>query len=132
MSAAKRLIEIVNEARDFVHADPRVESKNDNPLFPTLVCEDGYSLSVQASSGHFCIPRADGLDAYSHVEVANPSEFSDHLAPYGDEESCFYPDVPVETVMQILNLHGGVSLQRTLAYKLRFQPAEPKKALMQA
>ena len=40
---------------------------------PRIFCEDGVSLSVQASSGMYCSPREDGLSYYSEVEVGYPS-----------------------------------------------------------
>src|ERR1035437_8342823 len=40
---------------------------------PQIVCNDGVRLSVQASDGHYCSPRMNGLSPYSQVEVGYPS-----------------------------------------------------------
>ena len=42
-------------------------------LRPQIVCVDGVTLSVQASNGHYCIPREDDMRFYPHVEVGYPS-----------------------------------------------------------
>ena len=39
---------------------------------PRIVCADGFSLSVQASNGHYCTPRSN-YGPYSRVEVGYPS-----------------------------------------------------------
>ena len=41
---------------------------------PRLYCNDGYSVSVQASAFHYCSPRLNGLQDYKSVELGYPSE----------------------------------------------------------
>ena len=53
------------------HLDQR---KGGDFLVPKIKCKSGLTLSVQASSFHYCIPREDGAD-YTHVEVGFPSKF---------------------------------------------------------
>lgn len=82
-------------------------------LIPRMICMDGFSLSVQASEIHGCLPqRRDG--PYSHVECACPSEAVPALMPYILEEEgvspvqSVYRRVPVDLVQAVLNSHGGL------------------------
>lgn len=78
------------------------------PFTRHIVCADGYTLSVQASSFHYSTPRRNDADAYTHVEVgvmngATPDEL---LEPTGDDWVFGY--VPVEVVEAIVWKHGGL------------------------
>ena len=42
-------------------------------LRPRIICNNGESVSIQASSGHYCSPREDGLNHYYEVEAGYPS-----------------------------------------------------------
>lgn len=44
-----------------------------SPLRPCIYCNDGQSVSVQASSGHYSKPREDGMSFYYKVEAGFPS-----------------------------------------------------------
>jgi hypothetical protein len=79
---------------------------------PRIVCVDGFSMSVQASSCHYCSPREnDG--PYSSVEVGFPSARVETFMPYidGDEDTdpteTVYGYVPVEIVAAVVAEHGG-------------------------
>lgn len=80
-----------------------------------LECRDGFSVSVQASSYHYCIPR-DDKGPYTHVEVGLPSEDCPTLKPYRDSADV-YAYVPVGVVWEILLAHGGVE---------GMEPTEPR------
>jgi hypothetical protein len=80
-----------------------------------VFCEDGFSLSTQASSFHYCLPRKTGLGKeYTHVEVACLSEKDKRLEMYEpvyadptDEYTpCGY--VPIELLETIIKEHGGI------------------------
>lgn len=76
---------------------------------PHIVCKDGYELSVQASSRHYCTPRKDRAKFYVEVEVGFPSYHDDLL---GDDNDCgVYACVPVENVAVLIDKHGGMSLK---------------------
>lgn len=36
---------------------------------PHAVLADGSTISIQASKYHYCIPKVDNADFYSHVEI---------------------------------------------------------------
>lgn len=79
---------------------------------PAIVCKDGLRLSVQVSSGHYCTPRVNDADYYSHVEVGYPSEVIPELLPYAEDKdypcATVYPQVPVGLVDDIIAKHGGI------------------------
>lgn len=76
-------------------------------IAPHITLADGATLSVQASEGHYCIPRNnDG--PYTAVEVG----FPDPKPPrswrkYADGDSSVYGYVPVALVRRYIKLHGG-------------------------
>lgn len=87
--------------------------------WPSLVCADGFRMSVQASARHFSTPRVNGAEYYSHVEVAYATQNCALLAPYGGEDTDICENVPVEVVEAILLEHGGLDIRATVAFKRR-------------
>ena len=56
-------------------------------LRPIAVCADGFSLSIQASSMHYCRPSKDLQDGdYSKVELGNLSETVEEFLPYAESQ----------------------------------------------
>lgn len=79
-----------------------------------VVCADGFSMSVQASSRHCCLPKIDKAEHYDAVEVGFPSERVSVLQRYAAKDlsgdnTDVYGYVPVEIVNQIVNDHGGLA-----------------------
>lgn len=81
---------------------------------PRLTCADGFSMSVQASSTHYCLPR-DSFGPYSAVEVGYPSAKVDGFMPHIDggpetnPTDTVYGYVPIEIVAQAIADHGGLA-----------------------
>jgi len=79
-----------------------------------IICADGFTVSVQASSDHYCSPRADAVLAYGSVEVGMPSQPEELLEPYmegddGDDPTkAVYPYTPADVVLQVIAKHGGM------------------------
>lgn len=77
-------------------------------------CADGYSISIQASSGHYCTPRETIRDVqgYSAFELGYPSASDDALFEYAEEPEnptdTVYPYVPREVIEQVIASHGGI------------------------
>lgn len=70
-------------------------------------CADGFTISIQASRGHYCTPRRDLKDCeYTHLELGYPSEHEDLLDGY--REGTVYPYVPIEVAGQVVEKHGGI------------------------
>lgn len=85
-------------------------------LAPKITCLDGFSMSVQASSFHYCLPCEDGASRYTHVEVGYSSSYEETLQEYrcfGD--SFVYGYVPVEVVESIIAKHGGLKEDKAMA-----------------
>lgn len=75
----------------------------------SVICADGTSLSVQASSSHWCLPRED-VGPYTHVEVWRIRKGTEQLAEISEfEYSMEEPSgcVPIESVILFIANHGG-------------------------
>lgn len=71
------------------------------------VCADGFTISIQASRGHYCTPRGDKADGeYTTLELGYPSKREETLEKY--REDTIYPWVPIEAVEQVIENHGGI------------------------
>ena len=83
---------------------------------PRVVCNDGFSISIQASRDHFCTPR-DDIGPYECVEAAYPSEWEDLLLPFTDSNTpvicgitpTMYVNVPASVIRAVINKHGGMA-----------------------
>ena len=77
-----------------------------------VVCADGFTMSVQAFDGAYCLPRVDNAPRYSKVEVGYPSQRESLLLPYAEVPDAptdtVYGYVPVETVFLVISKHGGM------------------------
>lgn len=85
---------------------------------PRVFCADGYALSIQASSSHYCEPRIDNSETgYTKVELGFPSDPDDLILPYAEDKDdptrTVYPYVPTNVVNKLIEKHGGL-------YKSRF------------
>ena len=78
-----------------------------------MLFRDGFSMSVQASEGHYCVPRVTGLGIYDAYEVGYPSEAEPLLMPYAenadDPTQMVYGFVPIGIVLDIAAKHGGIA-----------------------
>ena len=79
---------------------------------PEITCKDGYSISVQASSNHYCSPRKDGLTEYNEYEANGITEAQiaqlEEWAENPNEKHPIYGFVPKEEIKQLLLEHGGL------------------------
>ena len=92
---------------------------------PRIVCNDGFSVSVQGSNFHYCTPRENLLDDdYSEVELGYPSVEDDVISDYAEDPrdltQTVYPFTPIEVVEELVAKHGGISGPDTeMAEKLK-------------
>lgn len=81
-------------------------------VMPMLVCADGFSMSVQASFGHYCTPR-DNDGPWTEAEVGFPSSAEELLIPYAEDEEdpteTVYAYVPVSVIREVIRKHGGLA-----------------------
>lgn len=85
-----------------------------------IECVDGFTMSVQASSYHYCTPRIDNAPFYTSYEVGFPSEAEPLLLPHiemlyreegepkQDPLGSVYSCVPVEVIAEVIRKHGGL------------------------
>jgi hypothetical protein len=99
---------------------PRAAADDRNGVLRTrIVCADGYSISVQASSFHYSAPRDNrfaNLWLYDAVECGHP-ETPDGVAyqpadlePYREKYAAgsrIYPYTPIGVVAAFVQAHGG-------------------------
>ena len=86
-----------------------------NNLNPLIVCADGFSISVQARSTSYCLPRKDSVP-HTHMEGGFPSskplnpELLEYAELCGTNEytETVYPYVPREVFEREFELHGGI------------------------
>ena len=75
-----------------------------------VVCKDGFSMSVQASSRHYCTPKND-VGPYNTVEVGMPSAKEALLMPYAEDASSptstVYGWVPSNIIWDVITRRGG-------------------------
>ena len=97
---------------------------NNNPLkehcasgwrkYERIVCNDGFSMSVQAFDGAYCHPRGLLNDAneYTHFEVGFPTSDEITFLSYAEDESnpteTVYPYVRAFFIQQTIDMHGGI------------------------
>lgn len=104
---------------------------------PRIVCQDGYSVSVQASEYAYCTPRytqflsddgwhvingdcwtsekernfrTDHYIPYEEVELGFPSEEDELINKYAEGEdytNTVYPYTPVDVIEKLIEKHGG-------------------------
>ena len=104
----------VNEYIKFCHRVLMANGlkKNGFVLFPRVVCEDGFEVSIQAGNALYSIPREDGREEYTAFELEYPNKTDLILIPYAEDErnllGTTYPFVPAEEVNELLVKHGGI------------------------
>ena len=81
---------------------------------PRIVCADGFSISVQARSSSYCLPRKDNVP-HTHMEGGFPTMIpGKELLEYAEggefKDPCdtVYPYVPREVFEREFELHGGI------------------------
>lgn len=77
-----------------------------------IVCNDGFSMSVQANQFAYCTPR-DDEGPWTEVEVGFPSKIEPLIWEWAEEPGLWtetvYPWVPIEVVAAVVEVHGGLS-----------------------
>ena len=81
------------------------------PLMPAIKCNDGFSISVQASERSYSTPQ-DNIGPWTHVECGYPSDKEESIIKYASDPShpteTVYGWVPIELVEGIIKKHGGI------------------------
>ena len=79
-------------------------------IFPAIVCNDGFRLSVQGHFGAYSSPRDDFADEYSACEIMCAQELLFEEARNGEQcgEEFIYPYIPIKTIVSVIEKHGGM------------------------
>ena len=79
--------------------------------YQRIECKDGFSMSVQAGTGHYCDPR-DDVGPYNSVECGFPSKYEEMIIAYAEASheptKTVYGWVPVNVVTTVIAKHGGM------------------------
>ena len=104
----KKEIDAVNK---YLRNQKENRAEFERSVIPSMKCKDGFTMSVQASSGHYCNPQVDTA-LWEAVEVGFPSEKESLLTKYAEDSDTptktVYGWVPIETVAKIIAKHGGL------------------------
>lgn len=81
-----------------------------------IICKDGFSMSVQASYGHYCQPRINTTE-YFEFEIGFPIEEESLILMYAENQdeptNTVYGYVPEDIVNEVLEKHGGIDEIKT-------------------
>ena len=102
--------------KEFVKVTFIKYAKNDYCFRPRIVCNDGFSMSVQGDNGLYCRPRVT-QDWYDRMEIGYPSveeidiiEFAEDITNPTDT---VYSYVPCELIEKVIEKHGGINSVET-------------------
>jgi hypothetical protein len=80
---------------------------------PSLICRDGFKISVQASGIHYCEPR-DNDGPWTSFECGFPNrpvpelrDWKEELEEDAPDEDSVFAYVPWAAVMLTIEKHGG-------------------------
>ena len=80
-----------------------------------VICADGFTVSIQASHYHYCVPRETFEDVSKYVafELGFPSRPDEMLREYADSDfpdltRCVFGCVPRNVVERLVASHGGI------------------------
>jgi hypothetical protein len=111
------------QLKEFIKATWREAQANSRSISikPRMVCNDGFSMSVQGSTTHYCSPR-ESQDWYDSMEVGFPSEEEPLINQYAEDSNDYtgtvYGYVPVEIIQEVITKHGGIDTDKTFVSEL--------------
>lgn len=94
-----------------------------------IILADGESVSVQANEYCYCHPRSNlswiDLSSFSipyyEYEIGFPSFVAQEWMEYAEQSEkptdTVYGYVPADVVQKVLDAHGGIDVEATLAFK---------------
>lgn len=75
-----------------------------------IVCNDGFSMSVQGGEFSYSNPRQFGTH-FTEMEIGFPSDYEELIAGYAESSNytdTVYPYTPVSIIIQVIEKHGGM------------------------
>lgn len=95
----------------------------DNTYFfcPRVVCNDGFSISLQIHNGNYCFSE-NGYRTLGHtmetVEFGFPNQDEELLkdyAEYSEDVTTTVGQLPIDVAQQIIDKHGGIDWDKTVS-----------------
>ena len=82
-------------------------------IYEAVVCEDGFSVSIQASRYSYSEPKRDNYaQGYTSVELGFPNRPCPFIIDYAetpeDPTGSVYGYVPASVVKKMIAAHGGI------------------------
>lgn len=77
---------------------------------PVIVCNDGFSMSVQGGVYVYSSPR-ELVTNFTEMEIGYPSHYEELISSYAETDhftNTVYPYVPVSLIIQVIEKHGGI------------------------
>jgi len=115
------LAEYLSKTFCFFQNDTEDGNNHFNCNRPRIFCKDGFSVSVQHSTYHYCNAywNTEELHNYETVELGFPSEAVKQWMKYAEDskhpKKTVYSNVPLEEVEIVLNEHGGIDYEGSIA-----------------
>jgi len=119
----------INNWKKILNKKPDNEKKYFHYVIPKLFCKDGFNVSIQASSGHYCSPRHeeklmafdydDSDIIHTEFELGFPSEKEELILEYAEEKNkptgTVYGWVPLAIILQLIEKHEGIDYHKSLS-----------------
>jgi hypothetical protein len=109
--------------KEFIKVTLREAQASSRSIYikPRIVCNDGFSMSVQGSIAHYCLPKAI-QDWYDSMEVGFPSEEEPLINQYAEDSNDYtgtvYGYVPIEIIQEVITKHGGIDIDKTFVKEI--------------
>jgi len=104
--------DVVNQFHRWQRKDTELNGRSYRKPIAAAVCKDGFIVSIQASEFSYCHPRRTADIDYCSFELGFPNMDVPELAEWkdgdGDDRQSVYGYVPVETIVALLEKHGGL------------------------
>lgn len=79
----------------------------------TILCADGFTIRCQAGPLYESLPEYSSIGPWTHLEVEETSELDERLIPFLGFKYLYetglhrFFRVPVETIREVIEAHGG-------------------------
>lgn len=95
----------------------KVTDRFNTQFRPRIICNDGFSMSVQASQYAYCMPRKTNNDSYTEMEIGFPDKIDELIWEYAEDKSnpteTVYGYVPIEVINAVIEKHKGINVELT-------------------
>ena len=84
---------------------------------PSIICNDGFEMSVQGSKTHYSSPR-DNSYLFEAMEIGFPSVKEDLIIEYAESKDSptqtVYGWVPTDIIQKVIDKHGGIDIYKSM------------------